>query len=81
MIHESGNISSCNEMGTLKGCIKWKLFIGKRGVGQEAISKKKKMKELFQSRTEGKGTAVVYHANYLTNAIQEISDRLLRSRS
>ena len=40
MIHESGNIESNKQKGNLKGCTKWKVFIGRRRVGQEGINKR-----------------------------------------
>lgn len=40
MIHESGRVPSNNEEGVLRGCTKWKAFIGRRW-GKGAISKRK----------------------------------------
>lgn len=81
MIHESGSIASSKQKGNLKGCTKWKVFIGRRRVGQEGINKRKEriasgQAIIFWRRGVGNSRGL-YHEDYFTTIDQEISDHLV----
>ena len=67
MIHESGSIPSSKQKGIVKGCTKWKVFIGRGGWGKKALAKAKKGS--FQARPSsfwGEGNSRgLYRADYL----------------